>query len=56
MKQLFSDIWFSGVKMAEEVMAEGVYYCGTVKARQKGFGLSILEDLKNIGLRVHSLF
>ena len=27
----FADSWFSGLKTVDEVMAEGVYYCGPVK-------------------------
>ena len=38
----FADSWFSGVKMAEEAMAEGVDYCGTEKTSHKGFCISIL--------------
>ena len=39
------DIWFSGVKTAEEAMAFGVYYCGPVKTSHKGFCLATLEKL-----------
>ena len=41
----FSGIWFSGVKTAEEAMAEGVDYFGPVKTIHKGFCLSTLENL-----------
>ena len=30
----FSDCWFSGLKIAEDVMAYGVYSCGPVKMIQ----------------------
>ena len=33
----FVDLWFSGVKAADEAMAEGVDYCGPVKMSHKGF-------------------
>ena len=33
----FADIWFSGVKTAEEAMAEGVDYCRPEKTSHKGF-------------------
>ena len=35
--QLIYDSWFSGMKMDEEAMDEGVDYCGTVKTSHKGF-------------------
>ena len=38
----FSDRWFSGVKMDEEAMAEGVDYCGPVKMIHEGFHLATL--------------
>ena len=41
----FADSWFSGVKMDEEAVAEGVHYCGPVKRSHKGFCLSTLEKL-----------
>ena len=41
----FSDRWFSGVKMAEEAMAEGVDYYRLVKTSHKGFYLSTLGKL-----------
>ena len=41
----FADSWFSGVKTAEEAMAEGVDYCGPVKTIHKGFCLVTLEKL-----------
>ena len=41
----FSDIWFSGVKTAGEVMAEGVDHCGPAKTIHKGFCLATLEKL-----------
>ena len=40
----FPDIWFGGVKTSEEVMAQGVNYCGTVKTSHKLF-LAALEKL-----------
>ena len=33
----FDDIWFSGVKTAEEENEEELYYCGPVNIRHKGF-------------------
>ena len=39
----FSDIWFSGLKTADETVAEGVDFCGPVKTRHEGFCLSTLE-------------
>ena len=33
----FVDLWFSGVKAADEAMPEGVDYCGTVKVSHKVF-------------------
>ena len=27
----FSDVWFSGVKISEEAITGGSYYCGPVK-------------------------
>ena len=42
-KTWFSDIWFSGVKTAEEAMAEGVDYCGTGNTRHKSFCLSTFK-------------
>ena len=41
----FADIWFSGVKTEDKAMAEGVDYCGTVKASHKEFYLDMLEKL-----------
>ena len=41
----FADIWFSGVKMAEEAMAEGVDYWEPVKTGHKVFCLYTLEKL-----------
>ena len=32
-----TDIWFSGVKLANESMAEGIDFCGLVKMINKGF-------------------
>ena len=37
----FSDIWFSSVKMSEEVMAAGVDYCGPLKTNHKVFFIYI---------------
>ena len=51
----FADIWFSGVKTDEEVMAKRIYYCGTVKIIHKGFCLSTLENLMKIGQESHIL-
>ena len=34
---LFYDIWFRGLKTAEESITEGVDYCGPVKKTQKVF-------------------
>ena len=41
----FSDSWFSGVKMAEEAMAQVVDICGTTKTIHKVFILATLETL-----------
>ena len=41
---LFADSWVSGMKIAEEAMAEGVYYCGPVKTIHKGFCLVTLKS------------
>ena len=41
----FADIWFSGVKTDEEVMAQRFDCCRPVKAIHKGFCLSTLEKL-----------
>ena len=41
----FSDIWFSYVKTTEQAMAAGFDYFGPAKSRQKGFCLSMLENL-----------
>ena len=40
----FSDSWFSGLKTAEEVNSEGVYYFGPAKTSHKGFFLGTLEN------------
>ena len=40
---LFDDSWFSGMKIAEEAMAEGVYYFGHVKKSHKGVFLATFE-------------
>ena len=39
----FTNTWFSRVKMADEVMAEGVDYCGPVNKIHKMFCLATLE-------------
>ena len=39
------DSWFSGVRTAEEDMAEGVDYCGPVNTCHKGFLIATLEKL-----------
>ena len=39
---LFSDTWFNEVKIAEELDAEGVDFCGPVKTSHKGFFLATL--------------
>ena len=41
----FADCWFSGLKTAEQMMAEGVDYCGSVKTSHKGSCLATLENL-----------
>ena len=41
----FGDIWFSSIKIAEEMSSAGVNYCGPVKASHKGFCLATLEKL-----------
>ena len=41
----FSESLFSGVKMVEEEMAEGIDCCGLVNTSHKGFCLSTLEKL-----------
>ena len=38
----FADIWFSGLKTAEEENSEGVDYCGPVKTIHKVFFLDML--------------
>ena len=42
---LFDYSWFSGVKMAEEAMAQGGDYYGPVNMSRKGFCLAKLEKL-----------
>ena len=42
---LFFDTWFSGVKTAEGVNAEGEDFCGPEKTSHKGFCLDMLEKL-----------
>ena len=39
----FSNRWFSGVKTADEAMAEGVDHCGPVKTIHKELCLAALE-------------
>ena len=41
----FFDNWFSGLKTAEEAMADGVDYCGMVKKIHTKFYLYILRNL-----------
>ena len=41
----FADIWFSGVNIVEEKMAEGVDYFGPVKKIHKGFFMATLIRL-----------
>ena len=41
----FSNIWFNGVKTAEEAMNQGVDYCGMAKTSHKSFCLATLENL-----------
>ena len=41
----FTDNWFSGIKSAEEAMADGVHYYSMVKTSHKGFCLATLEKL-----------
>ena len=41
----FSGIWFSGLQTAEELMAEGLDYCGAVRTIHNGFCLAKLENL-----------
>ena len=41
----FSDSWFSGVKIYEEAVSEGVDYSGLAKTSHKGFCLYTLEKL-----------
>ena len=41
----FVDSCFSGVKTVDEVMAEGVEFCGPVKTIHKGFCLDTFENL-----------
>ena len=38
----FSDRWFSGVKMDEEAIHEGVYYCRPLKMIHKCFCIATL--------------
>ena len=44
-KTYFADIWLSSVKIDEESMAAGVYYCGPLKKIHKVFCLATLEML-----------
>ena len=41
----FSDIWFSGLKTAEEAMDVGVDFCWPLKTSHKDFCLATLEKL-----------
>ena len=41
----FDDSWFSGAKIAVELMFEKVDYCVLVKTSHKGFFLATLENL-----------
>ena len=43
----FADSWFSSVKTAEDEMAAGVNYFGSVKMSHRGFCLATLENLIN---------
>ena len=38
----FANIWFSPVKIAEYMAADGVDYCGPTKTSHKGFCLATL--------------
>ena len=40
------------MKTADDVMAEGIYYCGLVKASHKGFCLATLKVDKIVAGRV----
>ena len=42
-ENLFDDIWSSGVKIAEEVNVDGIYYCRNLKTSYKVFCLAMLE-------------
>ena len=41
----FADGYFSSVKTPEDMVAEGVDYCGPAKTTHKGFCLAMLEKL-----------
>ena len=41
----FASIWFSEMKMAEDTMADGLYYCGPAKTSHNGFCMDTLENL-----------
>ena len=49
----FADRWFSGVKTAEKVMVEGVYYCGSMNTIHKRFCLGYVGKINGrVSVRV----
>jgi len=44
---VFYDNYFTGVKLAEDLLAEGIYSCGTVRMNRRG----LPDDLKRIKLQ-----
>lgn len=44
---LFFDNYFTGVKLTEDLLANGLYSCGTVRMNRRGF----LDDLKRLKMR-----
>lgn len=43
----YDNFFYSGVKLAEDLLAEGIYSCGTVRMNRRGFP----DDLKRIKLQ-----
>ena len=44
---LFFDNYFTGVKLTEDLLANGLYSCGTVRTNRRGFP----DDLKRLKMR-----
>lgn len=44
---LFFDNYFTGIKLAEDLLANGLYSCGTVRMNRRGFP----DDLKRLKMR-----